>query len=118
MALEDIVKIDKSLGDTLLGLQAIVNKKQEIEKDPKLTAIEKNNKIRNLTFKGATIENLALNFTFPGYDEIDLIENGEDMPVTLSNLDQYITLLARYYLFETTKSQIAAFRDGFNKVLN
>jgi E3 ubiquitin-protein ligase TRIP12 len=115
--LEDICRIDKSLGDTLVGLQAIVNKKQEIEKDAKLSSTEKNNRIRNLTFKGTTIENLALNFTFPGYDEIDLIENGEDMPVTLSNLDQYVQLLSRYYLYESTKSQINAFRDGFNKVI-
>jgi len=39
------------------------------------------------------------------------------MPVTLSNLDQYVSLLARYYLYESTKSQIIAFRDGFNKVI-
>ena len=28
-----------------------------------------------------------LSFTFPGYDDIELIDNGADMPVTLGNLD-------------------------------
>ncbi len=28
-----------------------------------------------------------LNFTIPGYSDIELIDNGADMPVTLSNLD-------------------------------
>ena len=105
------------MGDTLLGLQNIVYMKVDIEKDPKLSSAEKNQKIRNLTFNGATISDLALNFTFPGYSEIDLIENGEDMPVTLSNLDQYVSLIFRYYIYESTKSQIASFRDGFNKVI-
>jgi len=38
------------------------------------------------------------------------------MPVTLSNLDQYVTILARYLLFETLKSQVSAFKEGFDKV--
>ena len=33
------------------------------------------------------IEDLSLNFTLPGQPDIDLIENGIEMPVTLSNLD-------------------------------
>ena len=69
-----------------------------------------------LIIQGCSIEDLALNFTFPGYEDIDLIENGEDMPVTLSNLDQYVSILTQYYLIETNKSQVLAFRDGFDKV--
>jgi len=39
------------------------------------------------------------------------------MPVTLSNLDQYVSILARYILVETLKSQTSAFREGFDKVI-
>jgi len=42
-----------------------------------------------------------LNFTYPGYSEIELIENGADMPVTLSNLDQYVLMLTKTILSET-----------------
>jgi len=115
--LEDVIKIDPTVGETLLRLQEIVNKKHEIEKDQTLSPVEKSKKIQELTFKGSSIEDLALNFTFPGYNEIELIENGEDMPVTLSNLDQYVSILARYILLETLKSQTSAFREGFDKVI-
>jgi E3 ubiquitin-protein ligase TRIP12 len=57
-----------------------------------------------------------LNFVFPGYNDISLIENGEDMPVTLSNLDQYISILAGFFLNETLRAQLVAFREGFDKV--
>jgi len=114
--LDDVAKIDSGIGDTLLGLQEIVNKKIQIEKDTTLTPVEKSKRIRSLTYKNCSIEDLALNFTFPGYDEVDIIENGEDMPVTLSNLDQYISILSNYFLTETLKSQVLAFREGFDKV--
>lgn len=69
-----------------------------------------------ICLKGCSIDDLGLNFTFPGYEEIELIENGEDTPVTLSNLEKYVSALTHYYLIETNKSQILAFRDGFDKV--
>jgi len=31
-----------------------------------------------------------LNFTFPGYYDIELIENGADTAVTIKNLDLYV----------------------------
>lgn len=56
--------------------------------DQKLDALENLNfQVFNNYFKGAKIEDLMLSFTFPGYDDIELIDNGADMPVTLGNLD-------------------------------
>lgn len=49
--------------------------------DQKIEALE------SITFEGAKIEDLMLNFTFPGHDDIELIDDGADMPVTLSNLE-------------------------------
>ena len=51
MYLEDVARIDKDLGETLISLQEIVNKKHEIEKDPLLTPFEKSNRIKELKFK-------------------------------------------------------------------
>jgi len=98
-------------------LQEIVNKKQEIERDQSLSLIEKGDLIKELNFKGCSIDDLTLNFTLPGFEEIELIDNGEDMPVTLSNLDQYISILTKYILTETLIPQISAFREGFDKVI-
>lgn len=39
------------MGETLLSLQEIVNRKQEIERDQVLTPIEKSEKIQELKFK-------------------------------------------------------------------
>jgi E3 ubiquitin-protein ligase TRIP12 len=57
-----------------------------------------------------------LNFTYPGYPEIELIDNGADMPVTLGNLDQYIQLLSKTILVDSVLQQVIQFRYGFNQV--
>jgi len=49
--LEDVAKIDPNLGETLLRLKEIVNKKQEIERDSNLNPIEKSERIKELKFK-------------------------------------------------------------------
>ena len=47
-----------------------------------------------------------LNFRFPGHPDIDLIENGIDMPVTISNLDKYCESLFKCIMNETIISNI------------
>ncbi len=77
--------------------------------------------LTKLTFgflKGCSFQNLSLNFTFPGHEEIELIENGGETAVNLSNLDKYVSTLAEFYLVETNKAQVLSFREGFEKVID
>ena len=82
-----------------------MNEKHEIDQISELSPEEKATRISELKFKvfvalltkikifgkqGCSIEDLALNFTFPGHEEIELIEKGEETPVNLANLDQYV----------------------------
>ena len=50
--------------------QGIVHKKQKLEKDPKLSATEKRDQLKQLTMDGCPIEELGLDFTLPGYPNI------------------------------------------------
>ncbi len=50
----------------------------------------------------------------PGYDDIELVENGAEIEVRLENLEEYVTSLLRFYLVETNLKQIVAFREGFS----
>ena len=44
----------------------------------------------NLTMDGCSIEDLDLDFTLPGYQNIELKKGGKDIPVTLDNLEEYL----------------------------
>lgn len=86
ISLEDYCKVDAQYGSIVLGLQEICNQKWLIEQDTTCTPQMKAQKMRELKFKGARVEDLGLTFTFPSDQTIELIEDGGDMPVTLSNL--------------------------------
>ena len=47
-----------------------------------------------------------LNFTFPGHPDIELIEKGTDMPVTTSNLDQYLQLLTQFFFDDNVRNAV------------
>ena len=51
MYLGDIKKVDKKFGETILGLQEVVMKKREIERNESLAMNLKNQQIERLTFK-------------------------------------------------------------------
>lgn len=39
---------------------------------------------------GCSIEDLDINFTLPGYSNIELKKGGQDIMVTLDNLEEYL----------------------------
>lgn len=71
-----------------------------------------------LTFNNqeAKLEDLSLNFTLPGYPEIELKPDGKETDVTLDNLQDYIDLTLHYMFHESLKIQIQAFKKGFNQI--
>ncbi|KIK61678.1 hypothetical protein GYMLUDRAFT_42696 [Collybiopsis luxurians FD-317 M1] len=62
-----------------------------------------------------TVEDLALDFTLPGYD-IELKPSGKEIPVTASNVQEYVQLVLEAILGSGSALQAKAFRDGFSKV--
>ncbi|KAG2011493.1 ubiquitin-protein ligase [Coprinopsis cinerea AmutBmut pab1-1] len=99
--------VDPSLAKSLSQLQAIASEPTEPPTDPlqrKIAEIEKVN-----------IEDLALDFTIPGYD-IELRPGGRDIPVTSANVYDYIDEVLDAILGKGIQVQAKAFREGFSKV--
>ena len=97
----DLHDIDPELYRTLSGLQELVN--QNIQ-NPEI-----------ISYKGATLEDLHLFFTLPGYENIELMPEGKQMQVNIENLQEYIDLVVKNTLIQAT--QISDFRDGLNSLI-
>ena len=69
-----------------LSSQGIVHKKQKLEKDTRLSPSERQDQIQQLTMDGCPVEDLGLDFTLPGYPNIELRKGGRDLLVNLDNL--------------------------------
>ncbi|KAI3736382.1 hypothetical protein L6452_15921 [Arctium lappa] len=110
--LHDVSSFDAELGKTLQELQALVCRKQYLESMPG----HDRNEPHDLTFRGAPIEDLCLDFTLPGYPDFVLKPADED--VTIDNLEEYVSLVVAATVKTGIMRQMDAFRAGFNQVFD
>lgn len=61
---------------------------------------------------GCSITDLGLDFVLPSHANIELRRGGRDIPVTIHNLHQYISLVTHWFLVEGVQKQYEALREG------
>ncbi|KAH9924830.1 hypothetical protein B0H21DRAFT_781413 [Amylocystis lapponica] len=105
LTIDTLRRVDPDLATSLTKLQAFGSTKSQSDKLlRKLAAVE-----------GVNIEDLALDFTIPGYD-IELKPDGRDIAVTSDNVDEYIREVLDALIGKGAQQQAKAFREGFSKV--
>ncbi|TNN25131.1 E3 ubiquitin-protein ligase TRIP12 [Liparis tanakae] len=72
--------------------------------------------LESLHMSGCSVEDLALDFTLPGFPNIELKKGGKDFPVTIYNLEEYLRLVVYWTLNEGVSRQFESFREGFESV--
>ncbi|PIN19161.1 putative ubiquitin fusion degradation protein [Handroanthus impetiginosus] len=107
--LHDIISFDAELGRTLQELRALVHRKEYLESKGSYN-------LEELRFRGASIEDLCLDFSVPGYPEYIL--NPGDTNVDASNLGDYVSLVVDATVRSGIMRQMEAFRSGFNQVFD
>lgn len=126
LSLDDFEEVNPAKGSFLKELVALVQRKRLIENDINCDSSSKRRKLAELKLhiKGSTcrIEDLALNFTVnpPSkvfhYSEMELVDGGGDIDVTLDNVEQYVEKCEQFYLNTGISQQMRAFREGFDRV--
>lgn len=51
--------------------------------------------LESLNINGCSVEDLGLDFTLPGFPNIELKKGGKDVAVTIYNLEEYLRVGAR-----------------------
>lgn len=116
LGLPDLDQVAPEVQGTLLRLNEMVKQRDQVQADPNLDAMEKTEKIESLDLDGCPIADLGLDFVLPGHPNIELRRGGRDMPVTIHNLHQYISLVTHWFLVEGVSRQFEAMREGFDSV--
>ncbi|KAL4922467.1 hypothetical protein BDW62DRAFT_172576 [Aspergillus aurantiobrunneus] len=114
-SLGTVKAVDQDLAKSLLLLKRFANAKQAVE----FQNISKSKKAQSLMaveVDGVQVEDLGLDFTLPGYPAIELIENGSNIPVTMTNVDLYVDRVVDMTLGSGVRAQVEAFRNGFSQV--
>ncbi|XP_018009792.1 E3 ubiquitin-protein ligase TRIP12-like, partial [Hyalella azteca] len=119
LGLADVLSLDPEFGVTLRQLHALVLQKRRVQDQARVQGYstqQLENDVRNITLDGCSVEDLSLNFTLPGYPNIELKKGGADICVTIDNLDQYLQLVVEWLLREGVWRQMEAFKEGFDSV--
>ncbi|KAM4042651.1 E3 ubiquitin-protein ligase TRIP12-like isoform 1-T2 [Anomaloglossus baeobatrachus] len=112
----DLVNIDPVVAKSVYHLEEIVRQKKRLEQDKTLTRKSVKVLLESFNMNDCSIEDLGLDFTLPGFPNIELKRSGKYEPVTIHNLDEYVQLVIYWTLNEGVSRQFASFRDGFESV--
>jgi E3 ubiquitin-protein ligase TRIP12 len=97
-------------------LKEFVSIKEKILGDSGLSENERAQKLPEIRVQGASLEDLCLDFTLPGYGNIELIKDGEMVSVTVDNVEDYIEKVVDLTVGTGIRSQTEAFRKGFRRI--
>ncbi|XP_018423863.1 PREDICTED: E3 ubiquitin-protein ligase TRIP12 isoform X3 [Nanorana parkeri] len=116
LASYDLSHVDPVVAKSVYHLEEIVRQKKRLELDKSQTKESLQFALENLNMNGCSVEDLGLDFTLPGFPNIELKKGGKDIPVTIHNLDEYVRLVIYWALNEGVSRQFDSFRDGFESV--
>ncbi|NP_001334597.1 E3 ubiquitin-protein ligase TRIP12 [Danio rerio] len=112
----DLVNIDPGVAKSIQHLEDIIRQKKRIEQDRSHTRETLQQALESLNMNGCSVEDLGLDFTLPGFPNIELKKGGKDVPVTIHNLEDYLRLVVYWTLNEGVLRQFESFREGFESV--
>jgi len=111
-----IKTVDTDLANSLVLLKQFADAKKRVDADSTLSHAHKTRALQNIMVQDCRVEDLALDFTLPGYDTIELIPNGSNTAVTIENVDTYVDKVIAFTLGSGVQRQADAFRAGFTEV--
>ncbi|XP_015911570.1 E3 ubiquitin-protein ligase TRIP12 [Parasteatoda tepidariorum] len=118
LSLSDLQFVDESLAQNIIKLEQMVIEKHKLENDKSLSSTIVKTSVLKITLDGCPVEDLSLDFTLPGYANIELKKGGKDAGVSIHNLECYLKLLKHWTMFEGVSKQMKAFKEGFDSVFS
>ncbi|KAI9479829.1 hypothetical protein BX667DRAFT_466867 [Coemansia mojavensis] len=117
---DQIENVDPPLAKSLRYLQDFVDAKSALYARTDLSLAQKQAETAALCHPTdqAAVDDLTLDFTLPGFPEIELRPGGAEIPVTINNVHTYIDLVARWTLIDGIQAQVSAFCEGFDRVFS
>lgn len=115
-SLAAVKSVDQDLAQSLQILKQFAIAKKRIDEQQRLSPAAKAQKTFMIQVGGATVEDLSLDFTLPGYPHIELVPNGANVTVTIHNVGIYVDKVIEFTVGRGVKKQVEAFRAGFSQV--
>ncbi|KAK0733256.1 hypothetical protein B0T26DRAFT_632923 [Lasiosphaeria miniovina] len=111
-----IRSVDPVIARSLMTIKKFALAKREIDEDPTRTAAQKVADVESIVVDKIKLDDLYIDFTLPGYPDIELIPNGSQTRLTMENVDLFLEKVIDMTLGSGVRRQVEAFRAGFSQV--
>ena len=118
LSLIDIKVVMPSIFKFIESLVDALREKWCIRNDDSLSTEEQNQAMSNITCDGCSFEDLFVNFTLPGFPDVEMIEGGSDRILDIDNLEEYLKLLVWWLLYKNPQESIKQVRSGFERIVD
>ena len=119
LSLRTVRAVDAGLASSLRVVWHFVQSTKVLDAaDARLDAATKARLAENIHFENVSLEDLGLDFTLPGYPNIELVESGANVPVTIANVGEYLDAVIDMTVGSGVQRQIDEFRAGFSSVFS
>ena len=116
LSLGAVKTVDSQLAQSLKLLKQYACAKKDIDAHSRLSTTQKTRGANQFTINNATLVDLSLDFTLPGYPHIELMENGANTSVTMDNVALYVDKVIDMTIGSGVQRQVEQFRAGFSEV--
>lgn len=115
-SLASVKMVDPGLARSLMTIKNFELAKKEIDEDSSRTPAQNAADLEKIVIDNVGLEDLCLDFTLPGYPDIELEEGGSHKRVTIDNVGSYLEKVVDVTLGAGVRRQVDAFRAGFSTV--
>ena len=116
-SLGDLKYVMPSLTDHVNTLVKIMKEVINIKDDHTLTSEEQQRALSDLKYDGCSFEDLCINFTIPGFPDIEMVKGGVNKFLSASNILGYLELLVWWFFYGGPQEKLECLREGFTSVL-
>ena len=112
--LNNIKFLDKDLYKTLFDFLNVIKKNKEYIIKNNIENIKNTNFDNIILYNNCKLSDLDIYFIFPGYNNIELKPNGNDILLTMNNIEEYVNLIFDYFFYKGVNLAVKSFKEGFN----
>lgn len=108
--------VDKSLAKSLSLLKRFADAFARLQENTTLSPAEMREQAAKIIIDDVCVDDLGLDFTYPGMPEIELVADGSQVEVSIDNVADYVDRVISLTLGKGIERQCAAFKEGFSQV--
>ena len=116
--LSDLKDVMPSLVKFVDDLVEVMNEASRIKNDTSLTSEQREESISNLKCDGCSFEDLCINFTLPGFPDIEMVDGGADELLSADNVEEYLKLLVWWFMYKGPQEKLECIKAGYKSMLD